>query len=61
VLQQKCGLGYISNWAKENFKSAVEKNEFFRKLGDLLQPEQEDKLVNITADWTPGQILEKIN
>jgi hypothetical protein len=61
VLQQKCGLGYISNWAKENFKSAAEKNEFFRKLGDLLQPEQEDKLVNITADWTPGQILEKIN
>ena len=61
VLQQKCGLGYTSNWAKENFKSAAEKNEFFRKLGDLLHPEQEDKLVNITADWTPGQILEKIN
>ncbi len=30
VLQQKCGLGYTSEWAKKNFKSVAEKNEFFR-------------------------------
>jgi len=61
VLQQKCGLGYTSEWAKKNFKSVAEKNEFFRELGSLLKPEQEDKLGSITADATLGQILEKIN
>jgi hypothetical protein len=69
VLQQRCwlarqthgGLGYTSKWAKKNFKSVAEKNEFFRELGSLLKPEQEDKLGSITADATPGQILEKIN
>ena len=61
VLQQKRGAGYTSNWARKNFKSVSEKNEFFRELGSLLQPEQEDRLSSITADATPGQILEKIN
>ena len=61
VLQQRCGLGYTSNWARKNFKSTAEKNEFFRELGSLLQPEQEDMLGSITEDATPGQILEKIN
>ena len=61
VLQQKRGAGYTSKWAKKNFKSVAEKNEFFRELGSLLKPEQEDKLGSITADATPGQILEKIN
>jgi len=61
VLQQRCGLGYTSNWARKNFKSTAEKNEFFRELGSLLQPEQENRLVSITADATPGQILEKID
>jgi len=61
VLQQRCGLGYTSNWARKNFKSTAEKNEFFRELGSLLQPEQENRLISITADATPGQILEKIN
>jgi hypothetical protein len=69
VLQQRCGLarhtsgglGYTSNWARKNFKSAAEKNEFFQELGSLLQPEQEDMLGSITEDATPGQILEKIN
>lgn len=61
VLQQKCKMGYTSNWAKRNFKSVSEKNEFYREVGSLLQPEQEDMLGSITADATPGQILEKIN
>jgi hypothetical protein len=61
VLQQKCKMGYTSNWAKRNFKSVSEKNEFYREVGSLLQPEQENRLISITADATPGQILEKIN
>jgi hypothetical protein len=61
VLQRECSLGYTSDWVRKNFKNVAEKNEFFRQAGSLLQPEQEDRLSSITADATPGQILEKIN
>ena len=57
VLQQKCGLGYTSRWAKENFKDVAEKNEFYRELGSLMQPQLEDKLGSIKGDMTPLQIL----
>ncbi len=60
VLQQKCGLGYTSDWAKNNFKSVLEKNEFYRELGSLMQPQLEDKLCGITAEMTPRQILDKV-
>ncbi len=59
VLQQKCGLGYTSRWAKKNFKSVVEKNEFFQKLGSLLQPEDEDGLIGLSEGITPDEILKK--
>lgn len=61
VLQQKCSAGYTSNWAKKNFKSVSEKNEFYRELGDSLWPAQEDKLGGITTDVTPSQILNMVN
>ncbi len=57
VLQQQCGLGYTSRWAAGNFKSVAEKNEFFRKLGNLLKPRDEDKLAGLSEDTTTEQIL----
>ncbi len=60
VLQQKCGLGYTSDWAKKNFKSAAEKNEFFRALGSSLEPGQEDKLIGLSEDVTAQEILDKV-
>ncbi len=44
VLQQKCGLGYTSDWAGKNFKSTAEKNEFFEELGNILEPERKINL-----------------
>ena len=61
VLQQKCGLGYTSDWAKKNFKSAAEKNEFFQQLGSSLEPQQEDKLGGLSEDVTAKEILDKIS
>jgi len=61
VLQQKCGLGYTSDWAKKNFKSAAEKNEFFQQLGNILEPEKEDKLSGLSEDVTAKEILDKIS
>ncbi len=59
VLQQRAGLGYTSNWAKKNFEGPAEKNEFFRELGNLLQPQQECKLGDLSKDISPQQILDK--
>lgn len=61
VLQQKCGLGYTSNWAENNFESVAEKNEFFEKFGSTLEPEQEDKLGDLSEDTTAQQILDKVS
>ncbi|MHC4171994.1 MAG: PHP domain-containing protein [Planctomycetota bacterium] len=61
VLQQKCGLGYTSNWAKKNFESVAEKNEFFQVLGSSLQPRHEDKLSGLSENVTAKEILDKIN
>jgi len=61
VLQQKCGLGYTSDWAKKNFKSIADKNEFFEELGSSLEPQQEDKLSGLSEDVTAKEILNKIS
>ena len=61
VLQQKCGLGYTSKWAKKNFKSVAEKNEFFEELGSTLHPQHEDNLAGLSGDATAKEILDKIS
>ncbi len=61
VLQQKCGLGYTSEWSKESFASVEEKNKFFKELGSVLEPQQEDKLAGLSGNSKPQEILNKIN
>ena len=60
VLQQKCGIGYTSDWAKKNFKGAAEKNEFFEELGSTLEPQLEDKLGGLSEDLTAKEILNTV-
>ncbi len=60
VLQRGGGLGYLSGWAKENFKTVGAKNDFFEKLGRELQPDHEDRLNDMPSDVTPEQIFAKI-
>jgi hypothetical protein len=59
VLQQKCGLGYTSEWARRNFATGAEKNKFFERLGSKLEPEREDKLSGLSDNITADEILEK--
>jgi hypothetical protein len=59
VLQQRAGLGYTSKWAKRNFATGTEKNEFFERLGGTLEPEQEEKLSGLSKNVTADEILEK--
>jgi len=58
VLQRRCGLGYTSEWAKKNFESVSQKNEFFQRLGSSLDPHQEDKLAGLGEDTTAERILD---
>jgi hypothetical protein len=60
VLQQKCGLGYTSQWAKKNFISVSEKNKFFKELGSSLKAKQEDMLAGFSETSKPKEILKKI-
>lgn len=60
VLQQKCGLGYTSEWAKKNFQRAAEKNHFFQTLGASLQPQHEDQLAGLTVDTKPEEVMDTI-
>ncbi|HXF09504.1 MAG TPA: hypothetical protein VN625_01885 [Desulfuromonadaceae bacterium] len=60
VLQRGSDMGYLSNWAKENFKSVSDKNSFFEKLGQKLQPAGENKLEKLSANVKSAEILAKI-
>jgi hypothetical protein len=60
VLQRGSGLGYVSDWAKKNFKSMSAKNDFFEKLGKQLQPASEDRLNGMPANVMPLDILSKV-
>lgn len=57
VMQKQCGLGYTSSWAKNNFQDNIQKNEFFEKLGRLLEPQREDICVTFNDNSKSEQIL----
>jgi hypothetical protein len=60
VLQRAKGLGYLSSWAERKFEKTDKKNEFYNQFGSLFNPEQTDKLDNLTPDINPEQILKII-
>jgi len=60
ALQRHCALGYTSDWAKDNFKSIDEKNDFFSKLGELTDPSREGLLAGFDNQSRPADILGKL-
>jgi len=61
VLVRKAALGYTSDWAENNFESIAVKNEFYEQVGTTLDPQQEDKLNDLTEAATPNEILQRIS
>ena len=62
VMQKQLSLGYLSDWTKDNFTTTAGKNDFYEKVGTLLDPAKEDLLSELEGTKiTPEQILEKIN
>ena len=59
VLQRAGRIGYTSRWAKKNFRTRVEKNEFFEKVGKILEPGRIKSLCGLD-NTSPQEILEKI-
>ena len=56
-LQRACGLGYTSDWAKQNFKTTADKNKFFQSVGQSLKPVSEDALAGLNTRSTPEEII----
>lgn len=60
VLQRRAQLGYGSEWAGKNFDGAKSKNEFFEKVGRIIEPGKENVLSGLTENLTPAEILKRI-
>jgi len=60
ALQRGSGMGYTGEWAKRSFASAAARNEFYSTLGRELQPAQEDRLVGLPEEVTPGQVRDMV-
>jgi hypothetical protein len=56
VLQQQCGLGYTSQWAKHHLPDAAARNKFFANVGQTLNPAHEDSLSGFDNNTTPKKI-----
>lgn len=63
VLQKQLGLGYVGEWAQQNFSKTADKNGFYEKVGKYSDPAREDLLSELKGRKiiTPSHILEKIN
>ncbi len=57
VLQQQCGMGYVSNWADAKFDTTAKKNDFFAAVGEYLKVENEDKLGGLKDDAAPDEVV----
>jgi len=60
VLQRRCGLGYLSDWAKDRFSSLAARSEFFATAGRVLRPGAETKLGGLDASIAPKRLLERL-
>ncbi|HPS56008.1 MAG TPA: hypothetical protein PLP05_10455, partial [Sedimentisphaerales bacterium] len=55
--QRYANMGYLSSWAKQEFKTIAEKNRFFEKLGEILQPGQQEKLAQLGKNAKADEII----
>jgi hypothetical protein len=60
VLQRVAGIGHTSDWASRHFMDRMTKNEFFRAVGETLQPGREQVLEDLPNDPAPELVLESL-
>lgn len=61
ILEMKAGIGYLSPWAKEQFPGRIERNAFFARVGEIMDPANADRLAQIGSNPEPSQVLDAAN
>jgi len=61
ALQRQCGLGYTSDWAREHFPAAADRNRFYEAVGKKLQPDFENIFEKLNKNTNPEAILDTLN
>jgi hypothetical protein len=56
LLQRAAGMGYLSPWAKKSFDSVREKNAFFAKFGEMVDPVAAEALDGLHEGLSPEEV-----
>ena len=58
TLQKICGMGYLSDWANDQFAEVGAKNEFYAEFGDVFSPRADDRLADaLNSEMGAGEVL----
>ncbi|MBN2376183.1 MAG: hypothetical protein JXD22_07275 [Sedimentisphaerales bacterium] len=60
LLQRAGEMGYYSAWAEANFSGAAAKNEFYEKVGSVIEPRNKGVLKSVTSEDQPETIIGKV-
>jgi len=60
VMQRECGIGYMSEWAKQQFPRLSVRSEFYEAVGRELRVGRERVLAGLTDDVSPQVIMERL-
>jgi hypothetical protein len=58
TLQKYGGMGYLSDWAQNQFPQVVAKNEFYAEFGDIFSPRGDGRLAgSLHSELGAGEVL----
>jgi hypothetical protein len=58
TLQKYGGMGYLSDWAQNQFPQVVAKNEFYAEFGDIFSPRGDERLAgSLHSELGAGEVL----
>ena len=57
ALESEQGMGYMSDWAKARFASPVEKNTFYRTIGEMAAPGARGHFAAVGPEMSPSHVL----
>jgi len=58
TLQRHCGMGYLSDWAQDQFSGVGVKNEFYAEFGDVFSPRADQRLADsLNSEMGASEVL----
>ena len=58
TLQRHCGMGYLSNWAQDQFSGVRVKNEFYAEFGAVFSPRADQRLAeSLNSEMGASEVL----